>query len=121
MFYSYFESLCAKKGVTVNKACKEMGVSRSVAAKWKSTNTEPSAGTMIKISSYFNVPFEEVISHSKRSANASLKELKKESPDVIPNIEAKSKLQIISELSGGLDEDQQDAIISLLSTLVQHQ
>ena len=121
MFYSYFESICAQKGVTVNKACKEMGVSRSVAAKWKSTNTEPSLGTMVKISAYFGVPVEEVIAHSKKSINTSLEELKKESPDVIPNIEAKSKLQIINELSSGLDEDQQDAIIALLSTLVQHQ
>ena len=121
MFYSYFESLCAQKGVTVNKACKEMGVSRSVAAKWKSTNTEPSAGTLVKISTYFDVSIDELLSHTNKSVNSSLDALKKENPDVFSDIEADDKDQIISKLSKRLNESQKDTVIALLSELAQHQ
>lgn len=65
MFYSYFAELCDKKGVSVNKACKEMGLSRSVAAKWKSTDTQPSMNTLYKISEYFNVSIDDLLVHSQ--------------------------------------------------------
>ena len=64
MFYSYFESLCNQKGVSANQACKEMGVTRSVASKWKSTNTSPRMDTLVKISNYFNVSIDELLAHS---------------------------------------------------------
>lgn len=66
MFYSYFESLCNQKGVSANQACKEMGVSRSVAAKWKSTKTSPRMDTLVKISDYFGVSIDELLSHSEK-------------------------------------------------------
>lgn len=55
MFYDLFKSLCDKKGVSVSKACIEMGLSRSIAAKWKNTRTNPSAEVLPKIAQYFNV------------------------------------------------------------------
>ena len=64
MFYSYFDELCKQKGVSVNKACKEMGVTRSVAAKWKNTNTSPRLDTLVKISDYFNVSIDTLLEHS---------------------------------------------------------
>lgn len=65
MFYSYFESLCEQKGISPNQACREMGVSRSVAAKWKSTNTSPRMDTLIKISNYFGVSIDELLMYSE--------------------------------------------------------
>lgn len=121
MFYSYFESLCEQKGITVNKACKEMNLSRSVAAKWKSTNTEPSMGTMIKISTYFGIPIGELLAHSNKSADSSIEALKKESPDSLSGIEADDKNQIISNLSKNLTDSQKDTVIALLSELSQRQ
>lgn len=119
LFYGYFESLCAEKGISVNKACQEMGVSRSVASKWKSTNTEPSMGTMIKISTYFEKPIEELLAHSNKSPEASIEALKKENPDAIKDIEADDKDQIISKLSKLLKENQKDTVIALLEELTQ--
>lgn len=66
MFYSYFEYLCNQRDITANQACKEMGVSRSVAAKWKSTNTSPSFDTLVKISDYFNVSIDDLLTHSEK-------------------------------------------------------
>ena len=65
LFYSYFDYLCKRKGVTKNKACQEMGVSRSVAAKWKSTQTNPSMATLQKISDYFGVTLDELLAQSE--------------------------------------------------------
>ena len=55
MFYDLFKSLCDAKGVYVSKACIEMGLSRSIAAKWKNTKTNPSAEVLPKIAKYFGV------------------------------------------------------------------
>ena len=55
MFYDLFKLLCDEKGVSVSKACIEMGLSRSIAAKWKNTRTNPSAEVLPKIAKYFGV------------------------------------------------------------------
>lgn len=55
MFYDIFLSLCRHKGVTPNKACLDMQLSRSLAAKWKNTGSDPSAETLARIAGYFGV------------------------------------------------------------------
>lgn len=55
MFYDLFKTLCDGKGVSVSRACIEMGLSRSIAAKWKNTQTNPSADVLPKIARYFDV------------------------------------------------------------------
>ena len=55
MFYDLFKELCDQKGISVSKACIEIGLSRSIAAKWKNTKTNPSAEVLPKIAEYFGV------------------------------------------------------------------
>lgn len=55
VFYDLFYELCVQKGVNPSKACLEMGLSRSLAAKWKNTSATPSAEVMSKIADYFHV------------------------------------------------------------------
>jgi transcriptional regulator with XRE-family HTH domain len=55
VFYDLFYNLCAHKGVTPSKACLDMGLSRSLAAKWKNTRATPSADVIAKIADYFGV------------------------------------------------------------------
>lgn len=55
MFYDLFYNLCKQKGVSASKACLEMGLSRSLAAKWKNTGASPSAEVLPKIAAYFGV------------------------------------------------------------------
>ncbi len=62
MFYDVFHQLCQEKGVSPNKACIEMGLSRSVAAKWKNTKTNPSADVLPKIADYFGVTVDSLLS-----------------------------------------------------------
>ena len=67
MFYDLFKSLCDKKGVSVSRACIEMGLSRSIAAKWKNTKTNPSAEVIPKIAQYFNVSTDYLLGNESES------------------------------------------------------
>lgn len=70
MFYDRFEELCQRKGVKVGRACAEMGVSRSLAAKWKATGTEkPSAEVLEKMSAYFGMSIDEILGKEKEPSS----------------------------------------------------
>lgn len=56
MFYDKFKLLCDKKGVSCNRAAKEIGLSDATPTKWKKTGATPSTETMRSIATYFNVP-----------------------------------------------------------------
>ncbi len=63
MFFDRFEALCEAKGVKPGRACLDMGLSRSLAAKWKATKTEkPSAEVLEKMSAYFGISIEKILS-----------------------------------------------------------
>lgn len=62
MFYDRFIELCEKKGVKPGPACTAMGVSRSLAAKWKNTCVErPSTEVLEKMSAYFGLTIDEIL------------------------------------------------------------
>lgn len=72
MFYDKFKQLCEAKGVSVNKACVEIGLSRSVAAKWKSTNAgTPTAETCKKIAAYFGITVSDLLGETDKVENMS--------------------------------------------------
>ena len=69
MFYDRFLELCAEKGVRPTNACIEAGLSRGLAAKWKSTKTEkPSADALEKMSAYFGKTIDEILGKEKAPA-----------------------------------------------------
>ena len=62
MFYDRFLSLCEARGVRPGRACTEMGLSRSLAAKWKSTGVErPSTEVLEKMAGYFGLTIDEIL------------------------------------------------------------
>ena len=61
MFYDLFKQVCDQKGVSPNRACVDMRLSRSIAAKWKNTGATPSRDTLIKIAAYFNISVEALL------------------------------------------------------------
>lgn len=71
MFYDRFLELCKKKGVKPTNACVEAGLSRGLAAKWKSTGTEkPSADALEKLAAYFKMSIEEILGKEKAPAES---------------------------------------------------
>ena len=62
MFYDRFAELCREKGVKPGRACIEMGLSRSLAAKWKATRTNrPSTEALEKMARYFQLTIDEIL------------------------------------------------------------
>ncbi len=66
MFSDRFDELCQMKGVKPGRACMEMGLSRTLAAKWKASGTKkPSADVLEKMAVYFKMSIEEILGGSK--------------------------------------------------------
>lgn len=106
MFYDLFKSLCVKKGVSVSKACIEMGLSRSIAAKWKNTRSNPSAEVLPKIAQYFNVSTDYLLGN----------EPQKETPfqkDDSPQLQGVYLRLAKGAQELGLDEEDVDTILAL--------
>ena len=55
MFYDRFKQLCEKKGVSCNKAAREIGLSNATPTKWKKTGATPVGETLDRIAAYFDV------------------------------------------------------------------
>ena len=110
MFYSYFDYLCKRRGISANKACKEMGISRSVAAKWKSTNTYPRMDTLKKISDYFGVSIDTLLEHSDKNKNSVTQE---------DDGYVQKRIQVMN-LFNDLTEEEMDIVISQLEGLVRY-
>lgn len=60
MFYQKLLSLCAKKGVSVSKVCKEIGLATSAAVRWKNGSV-PNMTTLYRIANYFDIKGEYLI------------------------------------------------------------
>ena len=105
MFYELFEQLCKQKGVTPNRACLEMGISRSTAAKWKNTGGKAGADTLFKISAYFGVPvsyFNDDAENEKSPApdGAELSELEKDILDRMSQLTPEDRVRVDAYIQG---------------------
>ena len=54
VFIDTFSALCDKNNISMNKACIEIGISRTSTAKWKNGSV-PNGTTLNKIADYFDV------------------------------------------------------------------
>ena len=55
MFFDRFKELCERNHVSCKKAVLDMGLSNSIATKWKKTGATPTGDTLNLISKYFGV------------------------------------------------------------------
>ncbi len=54
MFFNRFKALCEERGISVYRACTDIGLNRSAVAKWKSGG-QPNGTTAPKLADYFGV------------------------------------------------------------------
>ena len=54
MFFIRFKALCQEQGISVYKACTDIGLNRSAVAKWKNGGS-PNGTTAAKLADYFGV------------------------------------------------------------------
>lgn len=69
MFFDRFKELCDKRGVSVYKACTDIGLNRSAVAKWKSGG-QPNGTTAAKLGDYFGVTTDYLLGKDDKKAPA---------------------------------------------------
>lgn len=116
MFYDRFEELCKEKGVKPGRACTEMGVSRSLAAKWKATGTEkPSAEALEKMSVYFGKSIEEILSGKTKKAptpgNGD------ELDEILERLRARPECRMLFKLADGATPDDVQKAAAIIEAL----
>ena len=67
MFFNRFRALCDRRGVSVYRACTDIGLNRSAVAKWKSGG-KPNGSTAAKLADYFGVTTDYLLGQSEESA-----------------------------------------------------
>ena len=66
MFYDLFCELCRKKGISPTKATVEIGLSRAIGTKWKTTGATPHGETLSKIADYFGVSVDYLLGNDQK-------------------------------------------------------
>ena len=69
MFYDTFHKLCLDKGVPDSRACTDMGLSRSYAAKMKNKDGTPSMDSLAAMSEYFGVSVDYLLHGDEQTKN----------------------------------------------------
>lgn len=96
MFYDLFCELCQKKGVSPTRATIEIGLSRTIGTKWKTTGATPQGETLSKIADYFGVSVDYLLGNAQKEKAPVL--TKKDERDIEKRLEA-----MIGDLEGGTD------------------
>ena len=65
MFYDIFKTLCDKRGVSPKRAVLEMGLSNSLATRWKKIGSTPNGETLNRVAEYFDVSIDFLLGGEK--------------------------------------------------------
>ena len=71
MFFDRFQSLCQEKGISVYRACQDIGLNRSAVAKWKAGG-KPNGTTAGKLADYFGVSTDYLLGLSQQRTESAL-------------------------------------------------
>ena len=70
MFFDRFDMLCKQKHVSCRKAIEDIGLSNSIATKWKMRGTTPNGKTLVRIADYFGITVAELMSNETEKSPA---------------------------------------------------
>ena len=70
MFYDKFELLCEIKGVTPTQVAREIGIAQPSISLWKKRGSTPSAAVLARLSEYFDVSMEFLMSQNSEKGLA---------------------------------------------------
>ena len=67
MFFNRFQALCDEKGISVYRACTDIGLNRSAVAKWKAGG-KPNGTTAAKLAAYLGGTTDYLLCGTEQSA-----------------------------------------------------
>jgi transcriptional regulator with XRE-family HTH domain len=108
MFWDNYYNLCIQKGISPNRAAKDMNISSGTVTEWKKGRV-PQMATVKKVADYFGVTAEQLLNIEKKSGT------KIEIPDIIKLISPISEKEINLLIAYRTHADMQSAVDKLLS------
>lgn len=114
MFYDIFKGLCDKKDVSPSRACIDMGLSRSLGAKWKNTGANPSYEVLTKMAGYFGVSVDYLLGNEQKEKAPSQNEKNPE------DITFDDFTYAMHNESGNLSEEDKEILLNLARDLAKH-
>ena len=118
MFYDLFYELCLKKGVTPSKACLDMGLSRSLAAKWKNTKATPSADVMSKISDYFGVSADYLLGKEEQKEKPLING-DEELTEYLEELRTRPEMKMLFKLTKGATKADVEKAVKIIETMLE--
>ena len=113
MFYDRFLELCTRKGVKPGRSCLEMGVSRSLASKWKTEHTEkPSVDVLEKMSSYFGIPIDRILADEETPETGD-----PELTEILEKMKNRPEMRMLFKLSADATPDDVRQAIKIIEAL----
>lgn len=113
MFYDRFLELCTRYNVKPGRACLEMGVSRSLASKWKNEKTErPSVEVLEKMSSYFGLPIDRILSDEETPETGD-----PELSEILEKMKNRPEMRMLFKLSADASADDVKQAIKIIEAL----
>ena len=104
MFFDTFSALCKEKKVSCKRATLEMGLSNSIAAKWKRTGATPNGETLSKIADYFNVSIEYLLGTENEKSptpeGAELTDLEKDILERMSRLTPEDRVRVDAYIQG---------------------
>lgn len=109
MFFDNFEKLCRRHDISVYKACVEIGLNRSVVAKWKK-GAVPNGATLQKIAGHFDVTVASLLGEVSEEKNKL---------NTVEGVELSEKELYYIQKIRNLTPEQQQMVDALLTGLEQ--
>ena len=113
MFYDRFLALCKAMGVKPGRACTEMGLSRSLASKWKTTGTDkPSTEVLERMSAYFSIPIDRILSDEEVPETGD-----PELTEILEQMKNRPEMRMLFKLSADATPDDVRQAIKIIEAL----
>ena len=102
MFYDRFKLLCEQANVSCKKAVIDIGLSNSIATKWKKTGATPNGETLLRIANYFGTTVESLLETENKPVAITGSEL--DIKDIINNMSREELVEFILIASARLKD-----------------
>jgi len=117
MFYDRFVQLCEEKGVKPTNACIESGLSRGLAAKWKSTKAnKPSADVLEKLSAYFGKSIDLILGNEPKE-KATIDSVDDDLKEYLEELRERPEMRMLFSTTKTATKAQIEAIVKMVEEM----
>lgn len=114
--YDIFEKLCAEKGVTPYRVCKETGLTTSTISNWKAGRYTPKADKLQKIADFFGVSIEFLMGAEEKE-ESSIYYTNEETAAIAQDIFENKELRLLFDAARDAEPEDLTAVHSMLLAL----